>query len=853
VAETKPYRLPSAVIPRKYALELVPDIANATFAGSVTVTADVLESTAEVVLNAAELDISAASIVHPDGKREAGSVVLSATEQQARITFPSEMAEGIGYLLELNFAGSLNDKLRGFYLSSFTDDDGVEHLIATTQFEPTDARRAFPCWDEPAFKARFSIGLVIDDGLTAISNAAEAGSEVLEGGRRRVWFEETMPMSTYLVAFVVGPFELTDPRIVDDVAVRVAAVSGRSHLTGFAVEAATHSLEFLAGYFGIPYPGGKLDHVAIPDFSSGAMENLGCVTYRESALLADADEASQLELQRIATVVAHETAHMWFGDLVTMRWWNGIWLNEAFATFMELLTTDDFNPDWQVWTSFGASKSAALSTDGLRATRPVEYEVGRPEEAEAMFDVLTYQKGGAVLRMLEQYLGAEVFRKGISQYLYTHAYGNTETEDLWSALEAVSGEPVGEIMDSWIEQGGYPIVRAELGGDPRQLVLSQSRFLYDGASTDDLWAVPVDVRASVGGTLKQKRLLLNERTETVDFDGPIDWAVVNDQTWGFYRVIYASGLWDRLRAAGVPKVLGPLERLAVVSDSWASVVAGISTLPEWVSVVEALGIEEDPDVWSAIASVFNLLGLIADDTDKGALEGLVRRAARESWAHLGWDPVPGEPRRTPTARARVLAALALSGCDEALRQEACARFSRFVASHESLSPDLVGVTARIVVASGGEEAWSRVLSLYKAARTPQDKMRYMVALSDISDEEIRARTLDLALSRDVRTQDATFLVGLVLGQRGAARSSWEWVERHWEVLESRFASGLLARIFDAIPAVVEADLAESVHAFCDTHEIPMAGPRVNQLLERMDINVALAGRIRGLYPKLIPG
>ncbi len=288
------------------------------------------------------------------------------------------MAHVGSWELDLTFTGVLNDKLHGFYRSTFIDIDGTTQTIATTQFEATDARRAFPCWDEPDFKATYAVTLIVDSDLTAISNGAVMESKDLGNGKLQVTFAETIPMSTYLVAFVVGPFELTDPVVVDGVPLRIASIKGKGHLTDFGLEAAAHALRYLAGYFGIAYPSDKLDHVAIPDFAFGAMENLGCVTYREMALLVDKTAASRLELARIAEVVAHETAHMWFGDLVTMKWWNGIWLNEAFATFMELLTVDAFRPDWQVWVTFGTGRNAAMTTDGLRSTRPVEFAVGRP-------------------------------------------------------------------------------------------------------------------------------------------------------------------------------------------------------------------------------------------------------------------------------------------------------------------------------------------------------------------------------------------------------------------------------------------------------------------------------------------
>ncbi len=482
-------------------------------------------------------------------------------------------------------------------------------------------------------------------------------------------------MSTYLVAFVVGPFELTDPTIVDGVPVRIAAIPGKRQLTRFGTEAAAAALTFLRRYFDIPYPSDKLDHVAIPDFAFGAMENLGCVTYRETALLVDEEAASRVELQRVAQVVAHETAHMWFGDLVTMKWWNGIWLNEAFATFMELLAVDDFQPGWGVWVSFGAGRNAALATDGLVSTRPVEFPVGRPEEADAMFDVLTYQKGGAVLRMLEQYLGPEPFRRGIVRYLNEHRFANTETTDLWDAIEAETGEPARAVMDSWIYQGGHPVISVQAEQDGR-LSLQQQRFLYAGGQGDERWQVPLGLRYSTGGRIERKRLLLTGDSATVELPGPLEWVTVNDGAWGFYRARYDATLLRRLTAV-MGEQLAPLERLSVVSDTWAAVVAGYSPVGDYLELVGLLEEEDDPDVWNTVIGPLGLLDQVIGDGDRGSLEAFVRRVAGPAFARLGWDPAAGEAQRIGTLRARLLQTLGTLGGDAAVRAEAAARYAAY--------------------------------------------------------------------------------------------------------------------------------------------------------------------------------
>jgi puromycin-sensitive aminopeptidase len=847
---TASFRLPRFAHPRRYELDLEPNLDEASFVGHVVIQVDLSESTDVLVLNCADLAIGSARLSTPDGQELDGRVTIDETEQQLFVHFPDRLEPGEGYRLEFHFRGVLNDQLHGFYRSSFRDQQGVERFIATTQFEPSDARRAFPCWDEPDFKAVFKISLIVDDSMVTLSNADEESVERLDAHRRRVTFADTMVMSSYLVAFIVGPYELTEPVLVDGVPVRVVAVPGKSHLAGYAVRAAIHALNFLSRYFEIPYPGRKIDHIAVPDFAFGAMENLGCVTYRESVLLADESLASQAELQRIALVVAHETAHMWFGNLVTMKWWNGIWLNEAFATFMENLAIDDFAPEWQSWTAFQASKSQALSTDALHATRPVEYAVGRPEEAEAMFDVLTYQKGGAVVRMLEQYLGPEVFRKGLSRYLSTNAYRNTETADLWNAIEVVSGEPVKAIMDSWILRPGYPLIEIETTGEPGEVRLRQRQFRYsessaDSSVADGFWTVPVTIRASVFGAVQQHRMILDRDSATYSFDGPVDWVVINDGAWGFYRSRYSPELRERLISFGVLNLLDPLERFGLISDSWATVMAGTSELQEWVATVSFVTAEEDPDVWTAMIPVFNQLSLVADTADQPALDALISRLADPVWQRLGWEPRPGESQRTAMARARVLAALSSVTGPSTTKREAAERFLSFLDDPSVLAPDLVGVAARTAVRTLGSEGWTTVLNAYRSAQVPQDKLRYLNALAETSEVDLLLRMLDLSMTNEVRTQEGPALMAAAMGQRGASPVVWEWVERNWDQIEARYPNSLLIRAIEGVTAVVDDDLADAVEWFCRSKGEILSGPRIDQIIERMWINVALRRQLRG--------
>ena len=536
-AEIDPYRLPTSVIPSHYNLHLTPDLQSETFTGEVEIAVEILEPSSAILLNSKEIELKSARLIGGVGEIKATDFTYDEELERVTLKLDDEALPG-SYTLSIEFDGILNRKLAGFYISTFTDDSGEERKIATTQFESTDARRAFPCFDEPAMKASFEVALTVPNDLFAASNGPIVSEEVSDDGTERtVKFGTTIKMSTYLVAFIVGPFEATDPVDVDGVPLRIIHPIGKGHLTPFALESGAFSLKYFTDYYGIPYPGEKLDLVAVPDFAFGAMENLGCVTFREVILLVDTQRATQPELLRIADVIAHELAHMWFGDLVTMEWWNGIWLNEAFATFMAAMCTDAFNPEWRRWDQFSLERSAAFDVDSLQKTRPIEFEVKSPADADGMFDLLTYEKGGSVLRMLEQHLGPERFRDGVRHYLKKHEYGNTETSDLWDALEEVTGEPVRSTMDAWIYQRGYPIVNVKQCDGCTKTILTQQRFFYKSPEDADqtIWPIPMGIRYSdAEGNLRSMKMLITENDVEVAELASARWVNANGGSNGFY-------------------------------------------------------------------------------------------------------------------------------------------------------------------------------------------------------------------------------------------------------------------------------------------------------------------------------
>ena len=825
--EESDYRLPRTVVPRRYELVIEPDLDAATFSGEETVAVEVVEPTGSIVLNVKELDVSEAWVTVA-GERVDAEVSLDPERERATLTLAREVAAGDA-TVHARFAGVLNDKLTGFYRSTFVDAEGTTRTIGTTQFEATDARMAFPCWDEPDFKAVFEVTLVVAEDLLAISNAAEVDRTPTGDGRVAVRFAETIPMSTYLVAFVVGPLVATEPVDVRGTPLRVVHVPGKEHLTAFALEVGQFCLQHFADWYDIPYPGDKCDLIALPDFAAGAMENLGAITFREAVLLIDPEEATQLELQRVADVVAHELAHMWFGDLVTMKWWNGLWLNEAFATFMELAAVDAFRPEWQRWVAFTTERAAAFAVDALESTRPIEYPVLSPHDADGMFDVLTYQKGGSVLRMLQQYLGEEGFRAGIRLYLRSREYGNAETTDLWDAIEEATGEPVRRIMDTWIFQGGHPVVSVDADGD--QLRLEQRTFRYGPHDDASTWAVPVLVRA--GSTTE--RTLLDDRTGSVrvgDLGGGV---VANAGGHGFYRVRYSP----ELLAALTPHIgsLEPVERALLVEDTWASVLAGDTEASTLLDLLEGYRGEDDPAVWATISPALGALDRILDGDARGALQSYVRGLAGPALERFGWEPEADESDLASHARQIVLTILGTVGADRSVQARA-----RELHGTDGLDPNVAAATVAIVAATGTAEDHAAFLERYKTSPSPQEALRYLYGLGGFPDRDLAQRSLALTLTDTIRSQNAPFLIQLLLQNRDTNELAWEFVKGEWDAINERFPDNTIPRLLGGVTTLSTPELAADVEAFLASHPVPQAVKTMEQHLERLRVNVALRER-----------
>jgi puromycin-sensitive aminopeptidase len=835
--DASPYRLPQTVVPSRYDLTFEPDLEAASFEGLARIRLTVGEATARIVLNAKGLELRTASL---DGEPVAR---ISQDEELERAVFDlGRAAEPGPHSLEVTFQGVLNDKLAGFYRSTFVDERGTRHTIATTQFESTDARRAFPCFDEPAFKATFTITLVIPDHLSAASNAPVLSEEPAGSGRKRVRFAETMRMSTYLVAFVVGPFEATDPVDVDGVPLRVLHQPGKGQLSRYALEAGAHALRFFRSYYGIPYPAQKLDMVAIPDFAFGAMENLGCITYREVLLLVDEGRATQGELLRVADVISHEIAHMWFGDLVTMRWWNGIWLNEAFATFMATLCTDDFQPAWGRWEQFSRERSAAFDVDSLARTRPIEYEVRSPTDADGMFDLLTYEKGASVLRMLEQYLGEARFRDGIRHYLKRHAYGNTETGDLWDAIEEVAGEPVRRIMDSWILQAGYPLISVSPGRDG-SLALEQERFFYlsPGEADRTRWAVPLVLRRGRGGDTSEQRILLEQDSGGVELSPRPDWVLANAGSHGFYRVRYLGGLLESLSSRLMTE-LAPVERYSLADDAWASLLAGSMTANAYLSLARRFQEETDLDVWAVLTGSLESLGRLLEGNARERYEAVLRELYRPSFERLGWDPREADGARTLELRALLIRALAVVAEDSDALARSRILHGAYVTDPSSVEPNVASAVAAAVASRGGATDYELFVDRFRSAETPQEERRYRSLLAAFPGADEMARTLEMTLDGTVRTQDAPYLLAECLVNRHQGMRAWQFIQEHWDRMLREYPDNAVVRMLGGARALSRPEAAAQVFSFFETHSVPKGQRTLEQHLEKLRVNVTLRDR-----------
>lgn len=826
---------------------LHPDLAAFKFKGEETVYLDLKKPVKEISLHARELSVSSAS--YRQGKEEVSAKKISydAKAETVVFHFAKPLSKGKGEL-NLKFEGTLNDRMRGFYRSHY-EVNGKERHMATTQFESTDARMAFPCIDEPAAKAVFDVTLMVPKGHTAISNTMPSAVREHESGYDVVQFSPTPKMSTYLLAFIIGEFEWVEKKTKRGTLVRVFVTPGKKKQAAFALDVAARCLDFYESYFGIKYPLPVLDMIAIPDFSAGAMENWGAVTYRESAILFDPDHSSTGNKQWVALVIAHELAHQWFGNLVTMEWWTHLWLNEGFASYIEYLAVDHLFPKWDIWTQFVTQDlGTALSLDALKNTHPIEVEVHHPSEISEIFDAVSYQKGASVIRMLADYLGEKNFRDGLRHYLKKHSYANAKTEDLWLAFEHISKKPVRRIMEAWTRKEGYPLVRATETN--KGIMLSQSRFFGSAVvrkSTEDttVWNIPLNYLLE--GEKKSKRFLFYKKLSSAPFTLKKDqWVSLNAGASGVYRVDYPRAMLQELREAIEKKSLPSRERLMIESDAFSLAEAGESPTDEALELARAYKNENDYSVWADLDSNLGYLeNLLIDEPFlkqyRAYLHGMYEGIA----IRMGWDKKKGERHTDPLLRGLALWGLGSRGEDSRTIQEAAKRFKNYQ-SGKHIDPDIRGIVYGLAAQHGSAKEYAWFQKRHQTEKLNEEKVRLLRTLGRFRDIALLSKTLEYSFSKHVRSQDSIVGINNVAANFKGRELAWSFVKNHWSEILKRYGQGghMLPHFVKVGGVFKTKERAKEVRDFFKTHETPGAERAVEQTIERIEAKTDWLSRDR---------
>jgi aminopeptidase N len=778
-----PGKLPKEVVPIEYSVRFVPNIDKFTFTGSETVELSVHKPVRQLILNALELKITGASI---DGKALPQSAMkIDEKKELLTLALPSQLVGG-HHTLALTFSGKINQQGQGlFYMRYQEQGTGAKKIALGTQFEATDARRLFPCWDEPSFRARFQLTAVVRENWLAVSNMPIESEKKVSGGKE-VRFAMTPSMSSYLNVFVAGELDLIESRS-GPTQIRVIATKGKAEIGRYALEATAQMLQYYNDYFGVAYPLPKLDQIAIPGGFGGAMENWGGITYYETGLLFDPEKSSAATRQGIYEVIAHETAHQWFGDLVTMAWWDNLWLNEGFASWMGSKCTTHFNPQWEVWLEkniprdptrrTGISKELEMEDDARSTTHAIQQPIANEAEANSAFDDITYRKGQAFLLMLESFLGEDVFREGIRRYIAAHKYSNSTTADLWNALSDASGKPVGEIAAGWTEQPGFPVVKVKrTGGD---VSLTQERFTIHFPDAPALqWKIPLTYR--VAGDARPQSRLMTEKIDKLQ-NIPVDRALkVNADGTGNYRVEYDEPSWKLLLDA-LPK-LSVADRVNLVGDAWAFVQANRAPLSTYFDLIERLPAGVELAEREQIINAFDYISrLLVGNPTRGKFQSYARSILRPTFDQLGWEPKKDETPRAALLRASLIDALGdlddqeiVAGCRE--------RFQNYIIDPASVAPDLRPSIFRIVGRYADDATWNKLHEFGLKTTSTEEKQNYYDALAAARDPKLAAQTLQISLTDELPTSRAVFLVAKIARDSERPDLVWNFAKANMKAL-----------------------------------------------------------------------
>ncbi|HZC06181.1 MAG TPA: M1 family metallopeptidase [Ktedonobacterales bacterium] len=852
-SDPKAYRLPTTVRPRHYTITLDARPGRETFSGSLTVQVSIAAPTNTIELHARDLDIANARLTSANGQTFAANVVLDAEREIAVITLDGTTPTG-GATLTLDFTGRLSPSLEGLFLSK----DGPDEMLCT-QCEATGARAIIPCWDEPTFKATFAWTVTTAPGQTVLTNGKLLGTDQVADGV--TWrFAPTKPMASYLIALAIGEFASTPEQIVNGIPLRIWALKGKEPLGAFAQTITEQLLPFYEDYFAIPYHFDKLDNLGVPNFGAGAMENAGLIISQAVVLLLDEQAASRRQELIVAEVTAHEFAHMWFGDLVTMRWWDDLWLNEAFASWMAYHAIDTLRPQYRVWDEVQGGADAALAVDSLTSSHPIYNPVATPRAVMENFDTITYEKGGAVLRMVHDFLGDEAFRAGLRAYMQEFAEGNATGADLWRHLQQASNQPVSEMMESWILQAGHPLIDVSLGetgaNGETQIQVSQRRF-YSAANapaSDQLWQVPMQVRYEDAAGVHTARYLLTERSASfsIPVSGELRWLYANAGEIGFYRQRLDAALLAKLRAN--LNRLSPAEQKGLLRDQWALVSNGDQAITPYLDTVAALSSSDDETlvgqiVGEHLSRIENLVEISGDAQAMAGFRAWVARLFRETMARLGYEPRAGEPVETSRLRASVLSAMANDARDAEAIAQARAWQEREASNPAGVDPNLAPIVVGATARAGDAATYDRFLTIYQARKggdfTPDQVERYAGTFALFEPADLTARTVELMGQGEdtfpFQTQ-LRLIVNLIM-QPSKQRVGWDFVTSHWDYLQQR-APFLTPRLVEMSGILPDSMRAEVV-AFWDAQlKGEFAGPYA-RALEQMDQNTELRNRTRG--------